>query len=52
MNEGETFIYFIGLVIASIAIGIMTIAPIGFLVFGAGIMISVAVGAILRFLKG
>jgi hypothetical protein len=48
MDGTEVLCYFIGLLIVSVAVGSMTTPPVGFIVLGGGIMISIAVGAIVR----
>lgn len=52
MDGMEVIAYLFGLCIVSVAVGSLLSPPIGFLVLGGGIMISVAVGAFLRYLKG
>jgi hypothetical protein len=48
MDVVEIFFYFIGLLIVSVAVGTITNPPVGFIVLGGGIMISIAVGALVR----
>jgi hypothetical protein len=48
MDGMEVLFYFVGLVIIAVAVGSMTTPPVGFIILGGGMMISIAVGALVR----
>ena len=48
MDGMEVLLYFVGLLIVSVAVGTMTTPPVGFIVLGGGMMISIAIGSLVR----
>ena len=44
--------YFVGLVIVSIAIGSLYTAPLGFMVLGGGLVIAGTVDSLIKYLNG